>query len=915
MKLSSANSDQPNVPAPSFADFKFKVIGQLPNLLKRMGTPSSDFRHSPTPMDMDLEYPSRSETPWTGTPTHTPLQGRLSDSANYSTWSSSDGLYLPMTIMDDSQPEQKPTIGSQTPITTFPLAPNTMAGGVTDGTSIISATGHTTSSIEPSTSNSPVVAVAQAMTTHTPTPPPLPFLTPPKPEETPLTYTISTQQLQYIQSAWALSYESALIAFEKAERSLASAQETYDATKAALAAITRAREPLTQPPTTDKSSQPTSDSHPPDISDSASPKYHQMTNTSDPRNGSLSQNLISQQSVPVAPQHPIPTPDSPHPSLHVRLNAVSAEKRELNRRMFELEQEADDVRRAWSISSVQQPSVKPYAPTTKDDKHTYQDSTISSQTPVEGLTGPSHVPQSTEARDSTRLGKRRRFESTSPPMPEADKLITTPSRKISTISNPPNTNFSSVSALPRAANDAPTSHFTQAPMNTSKVAPCNTTILQNPHDQHAPKAILPVSSVGPLNLKQEGSADDEDFFKGSSFEKSMSFSPPADYVSSDDNEMEVEKELGREGSTAWSPPSSSRGTPLTPAIVAEPVIGDAAYANTGLRAEGNPAGEEEDEEENRIHVPGAGSSTPQESDLERPQHTTVVPLFTEDDSNTTSGGALPLLQRLQPAPIAPVADSPEPPSQRPTTPSASLPVLGKRRHSPYTTQSPVSPHRPKRRTFDYNVNPSTSNAVLDPPTINDNHVTSSLAARMGDSIDEPEQPTVRPTFTHPRGAHHGHNRGYKPFVPYRGPAPHAERSATPPSGPRAAQAGHHKYGPQSRPSLDISYSPDWDHSVPAIDRALGAGPDHYSKFRNKVPYWQSSTQEGAPSGAARDIRPFGRARGGIHGSYYPSKNSWDRNVSANHASQPRSDMRPPARGPEYRTQESSLLKRIDVDPQ
>ncbi|GLB45214.1 hypothetical protein LshimejAT787_2001190 [Lyophyllum shimeji] len=350
-------------PPPSFTDVKFTIIGQ-PQLLKRLATPAPDFRPSPTPSNMELQYPSRGPTPVP--PGRPSLLQRLENAAIPTDSSFQDSMFIPQDPADQMTVDQKPVIDGHAPASLPPadsirdtanagedsLRPPIKSSHVAANSD--SPASHT---VPEANSSKPAVnmtsrdttviqhesAVTLASSSSTPSPPrpttPLPPATDRGNKDSAEVNPTSSQQILQIQYSMALSYESALLAFEKAERNLAQAQETYEATKASLAAVAKAQKHVNAALAPKSWAGPASGSADDDVEGRA---MSDRTNDADARaRADADCSLVTHSERAMQPEE----------SAALALSA--ALERRLNRRVSELEREASDATLAWSLESVE----------------------------------------------------------------------------------------------------------------------------------------------------------------------------------------------------------------------------------------------------------------------------------------------------------------------------------------------------------------------------------------------------------------------------------------------------------------------------------------------------------------------------------------------------------------------------------
>ncbi|KAF8068681.1 hypothetical protein FPV67DRAFT_1489277 [Lyophyllum atratum] len=256
---SSSTQASPAIPpAPSFSDFKFSIIGQPPQLLKRLATPAPDFRPPPTSSQMQVEHPSPS------TPSYSPVWPssfqRLESEDNSSHTFQKD-MFIPGARANELAAGQKPIAIMDSVLRSSlsrsnhadpeatPSQPQRPHGVplVIDSHNYVDSAS-TALGLATNTSSQATTVI------HNELPLAVPSVSPPfhtltssrhlaarEKQDSPSGHRPSVQRVLQLQSSLAVSYESALLAFERAERALALAHETYDAARASLSATAKAR--------------------------------------------------------------------------------------------------------------------------------------------------------------------------------------------------------------------------------------------------------------------------------------------------------------------------------------------------------------------------------------------------------------------------------------------------------------------------------------------------------------------------------------------------------------------------------------------------------------------------------------------------------------------------------------------------
>ncbi|KAG6890277.1 hypothetical protein C0992_002426 [Termitomyces sp. T32_za158] len=786
--------------------FTFSLIGQPPQLLKRMGAkPPFEFKHSPTPMYMDLQYPSRAGTPWTSaetSPAQPTLQQRL-ESTNYPTNSTSDGHHLPMEVSADLT-ERKSIIDSGHHI----MSPFQSFNESTSPPLKQTASLH--SSL---TSHEPQVSQAPFSNTHTTmaiqcsslsTMPSSSSQTGPTSES--LSSISGSETLQsskppefpQINSEIKSLYESALIAFEKAELGLESAQETYGAAKATLTAIvTRFPQALAA----DAYQQHTSK-----VSTSRSPPSSYLGDSADLVITEVSRDITQLQTWPVIQKQPIQ-----------RLNhtTLTAEQRGFVRRITEIEQEADDVRMAWSSLSAERSSITSSTLGTDESSHmrsslkTSAGSSPDTQSAsVNAIADSTNIVKDEDEMDDRRaLGRETAFQHLSSDIP---RLIDSASSHISidheVCRKSPRAPVLDSSRLVEEAN------LTQAPSFPIPTVTQGTTTTVDSSGCLAKGAqALNLALRGRLHnfIESDGTAEDDN---PADSDHTRSESNPISLGEDVSNELEIARELDREDAALRSS-SMSRDVSRSSSIhlidklyntVDEEVLQTKVKLSSDLKEE-----QISDRDSSTIH----GSS----SEFYR---SSVLPSSQVDNHSLNESSQNSLLRRLQPS-VSILSSSKTLGSQSESVaghPSLPPSVLGKRHHfdppSPRSQPSIVLPS--KRR----QLNKTERN---DPP---------SLESRISEAFaptSEPMQSNSPTSPIHYHGEHASCNENSN--VP-RNNVPSVERSISPPSGPRASRQEkvHSKHGSAapSRP-LSVNYRPP-------VDRQLGVKPDCYpNKQKGKGP--------------------------------------------------------------------------------
>ncbi|KAG6845095.1 hypothetical protein H0H87_000794 [Tephrocybe sp. NHM501043] len=932
----------PVIPSPpNFADFQFSVIGQAPRLLRRIASPPPDFEYqpSPTPSEMDLQYPSSSGTPFL-TPATQPqpsLEQRLQSTA-FSTSISEDPYTDPMDLTNDL--EQKPIIDIQKPLPPIQSYMDeskcTNITGKTEfltaqlPTQLRSALNDNVSSFGLPASSSVATPVAHHLAISSPSsqPPQTNILTlnPSSPsKDSSETHTIPIPQ---IHSAWALPYESALIAFEKAKQNLIIAQETYDAAKASLTAITLAKDSFTRSLAAHLFYHQKCESRGPNApSTSTLSQDHEMTSPTDHHPFRLQKTLPTSQHLPIPPTADLPTSQN-------RRDPMWAEGQAQRRRMLELEQEADDVRRAWGfLERSETPDLGRRSDTSVPPSCSLSiQSSLSASpnTPAELQSAdPSHLTNHDDDKSVIAIGAQRSIDPKQIPASAINQVPVTPLThthpNLSHSTTPPASRSSGLVtathiALPSQAPD------TFDPSTDAKVV--QTPINNEPSGRQAPNG-TPLPSIrvsSTLLLKQEDMPDHELLVRQESDDLSdvQLNHEKVEQIKVERLEVEklqaeklqVERELEKGGCIALGPPMKSSPT-LRPD---QPHVADTDGKQSFQSDEKwRSRREEEDQvlgEENFFHPVDASSFALQEPGSQNYQsaHAPLSPFQAE----SPPPGVGSLFQRLQQSP-SPQLESLQPPRNPLTTTLLSSPRQRSPCQPPATSSSMTTPRSSmissdaslftphhtlgKRRQYE---RPSVSSSMALPPpkrrNINHNATDDfpdiSLESRLSDG------PLHQIKHNRPfvsRGSHHAsgyatrgspltsgyayrgnyHNSSYKSsFVPRDRSYNQSERLTTPPSGPRDARKDGFYDAGGYKPLQDMD-SQYVQSSTSALDRPLGDGPTHYGKFeRHRNLSWKNPQQKGATFSSGFD-RQSGVGRGGKHLGHHrlnTPRPDWDRNA-------------------------------------
>ncbi|KAG5350030.1 hypothetical protein C0989_000570 [Termitomyces sp. Mn162] len=860
----------PSIPTPpSFADFKFSVIGQPPQLLKRISATSPDFRHSPTPIHMELQYPSRTGTPWTpGQSSQPSLQQRLS--TDHSTGSDFEGLYIPMDL-SDHLPDQKHIIESEALITS-PL----QSFQVFDEESVPTSTTRHASlhrSLDLRESH-PIPAVSSSNTHATialPTSPSLPIQT------ALVSGPLSVGASEAHHRSKSHLYESALITLEKAKCTLKLAQETYDAAKAAFTAISMTQGHSPQTLVADAHQQHTNKIG---IPRSFPSNDQEMTNAFEPLVTVVSGHESLAQTVPFQKQ---PLQRTDYLAHHCPTTAPTKESRVQSHRMTELEREADDVRLAWSSLSAQKlPIIPASIPEADDDP-------LSVTSPGTSA-GSSPVPPSTKAgfvadpaiiakdEDITDADDNRQHH-VQTPLHNSSSKIARGTDSARTSSHIPidhdvdRTTLAPVSASSRLVKD---SEVTRAATLDTPTDIQGTIINDDLNGRHT-KATGSASSDSLANtIDLEDTAEDEDLDDS---DHTRSESNPISLGEDVSNELEVERELEREDPVPYSPSTSASATPN------DTVDGGIPRGKLSPISKGG-----QDVESSSTTIQGPISELIRSS--------TLLDSSSQDDHSSTNANTL--FQRLQWTPTVSSPEISEPQLKSVTEPSSSPPsVLGKRRHldpsSPRQPQAVASPF--KRRHF----------TGIEP---NDHPSLQSRISEASARISEVDQSSSSISLT-PRQGGHNYKNGYVSRKKYIAPA---EGSMSPPSGPRASRQesvySNHSSGASSRLPSD-NY---WSH----VDRQLGVGSDSYpsrlDRFKSKG--LQNKYIQDGPFPTSGLDRPLGAGREGKRLGHHRVTHSQNRGRgSTTYNTGPlRSDMRAPPLPSERRGHEQMSLADRLRDP-
>ncbi|KAG6876846.1 hypothetical protein C0993_012641 [Termitomyces sp. T159_Od127] len=865
----TSTADQPSIPPPpTFADFKFSVIGQPPQLLKRMGaTPPLEFRHSPTPMHLDLQYPSRAGTPWTSAVTSQPsLQQRL-ESTNYHTDSISDGHHLSMDVSEHPT-ERKPIIDSEQPI-------RSPFQSLDDPTSLSKQTSchsppqsYESQAPQPSLSNTQNIAIRCS---------PIPTISsssfqngsslgPISSSGASETHQSSKPQQIQIHFDAKLLYESAFIAFEKAERGLKSAQETYDAAKATLTAIvTRFPQALTA----DACQRYTSK-----IVASKSSTSATLGDSVDPGVTEVFRDVIGLQ---YGPKQPIQQLDYP---------TFPAEQRAIGRRITELEQEADDVQLAWRSLSAQRCSIQ----SSTFGANEYPHSATPSQTQSSPGTSESSSPMTQSASsnllaDSTIIVKdedimndhrrphiSKRVTSFHNPSSGIPRLIDSVSMDHEVGRRSPLAPVSDQSGLVEDVQPI------QATIYVSPTAAQGTTMIVDSSRSHA-KGTQEISLALRGSLHNSIELDDTEDDDPVNSDHARSESIPISLGEEISNELEVARELEREDS---GPCSSSVSQDVSRSSSIHPI--DRLHDTV-------------DEEVQQTRPSELSSESKEEQDIDRNSSTVQAPTsetyrnlaLLSSSGEHRSINENSLLQRLEPlVSTASLSNTPEPQPELMTGPPSSAPsILGKRQHydppSPRSQPSVVFPS--KRRHF-------TNTEHIDPPSLE------SRISEASSHINETIQSNSTTSTIHYRAGHT--NYGKNSYVPRNKYIPAAERSMSPPSGPRAIRQDSNS-GPaaSSRPFPANSRPPK-----------SGVGSDFYpNKYKSKGPR-KKYVHDGSISTSVYD-RPSGTGRGAIRQNRVPIARNWDSGSTTDSPGLRRPDVRThPSQSERRGVEQISLADRL-----